>query len=74
MLRPGLTIEVVDPQKYVGRGGFVNRVLNAANARMTGSPINISPGSLRVKFDELLRVLTRAFERYGGAGRTGGRS
>src|SRR5262245_14098871 len=64
-----LVIEVVDPQKYVARGGFFKRMVNAANAKMTGSPINISANSLRLKFDDLLRVLTEALERHKRAGR-----
>jgi hypothetical protein len=59
-----ITILVVDPQKYVERGNFFGRMLNAANTKMTGSPINISSNSLRMKFDDLVQVLTEAFEKY----------
>lgn len=63
-----LTITVVDPQKYVARGGVFKRMLNAANTKMTGSPINLSSNALRLKFEELVRLLTEAFDQYKRAG------
>jgi len=59
-----LTIEVVNVHKYIERGSFLKRMLNRANTKMVGSPINISANALRLNFDELLRVLTEEFERY----------
>jgi len=59
-----LAIRVVDPQKYVERGGPLRRMLNAANCRMTGSPINVSSHALSINFDDLLRVLTAALNRH----------
>ena len=61
-----LTIEVVDPRKYIGRGNFFQRQLIASNVKMTGSPINISSNSLSLKFDDLHRILVESFERYRG--------
>jgi hypothetical protein len=58
-----LTIDVVDPQLYAGRGKAFQRLLHAANLRMTGSPINIASGALRADMDELIEVLTAAMER-----------
>ncbi len=57
-----LTIEVVDTQKYIERGGWFKRMLNAGNMWITGSPINISSLPLSVKFDELVRVVTEALK------------
>jgi hypothetical protein len=65
-----VTILVSDPQRYVGRSGSLRRMLNAANLKMTGSPINISSNSLAIKFDELQQVLKEAFEKHSEAGRT----
>ena len=59
-----LSIRVVDPQEYIKRSGFFLRLLNAANAKTFGSPINISANSLKMDFDELVRVLAEAFERH----------
>lgn len=56
----------------VERGNLLSRMLNAANTKMMGSPINISSNSLRLGFDELARALTTAFEKHRGAGRTNG--
>jgi hypothetical protein len=59
-----LTVLVADPRKYVGRGGRLHRWVNAANATMTGSPINISSGALRIEFDELVRLMTESLETH----------
>jgi hypothetical protein len=59
-----IIIEVVDPQKYVARGNYVRRMLNAANTKKSGSPINITSNCLRIRFDELLHLLTEAFENH----------
>ena len=59
-----ITILVAEPQKR--RGNFFGRMLNATNTTMTGSPINISSNSLRMKFDELVQVLNEAFEKHKG--------
>jgi hypothetical protein len=65
-----ITILVKEPHKYAGRGNFLNRMINAANTKMTGSPINISSNSLRIKLADLDQALTQAFETYKAAGRT----
>ena len=65
-----LTIDVTEPQKYVERLGFFQRMLNAAIIERVGSPVNIQPNTLNVNFDELVRMLTEAFERHKAAGRT----
>ena len=59
-----ITIDVVHPEIYTSRGGLMQRLLNAANARMFGSPINITPNVLAANADEVLRLLTKAWERY----------
>lgn len=58
-----LTIDVVDPQKYIDQGNFFIRKLNQANTRMTGSPINIAATTLKVDFDNLVRMMTVAFDK-----------
>jgi len=65
-----ITIVVVDPQKFIARGNFLSRMLNAASTKMTGSPINIPSNSLGLKFDDLAQALTVAFGKHAGASRT----
>jgi len=60
-----LTILVSNPKKYASRGPFFLRMANAANLRMTGSPINISSSALRLNFDDLVEMLTATFEKCG---------
>jgi hypothetical protein len=67
-----ITIEVVNAERFVTRGNRLRQMLNAANTKMTGSPINISSNSLQVKFDDLVQVLADAFEKFKLAERTGG--
>jgi hypothetical protein len=59
-----LTIHVHDPRKYIAGGGFVRRWLNAANAKLTGSPINIASNSLALSFDELELIVKDAFRTH----------
>ena len=59
-----LTIEVTDPQKYVVRGNFIKRMLNAANLKFYGSPIQISSNSLKTDFDTLVEVIVENHKRY----------
>lgn len=65
-----ITVIVAEPQRFAGRGNFLRRMLNAANTKLTGSPINISSNSLGLKFDEIVNVLMAALEKHKGAGRT----
>jgi hypothetical protein len=67
-----ITIEVVDPKRFVDRGSFLSRMLNAANTKMTGSPINISSNTLCIEFDDLVQALTEAFRLHKEPGRTSG--
>ena len=59
-----IAIGVSDPEKYLQRGGFLKRSLNAASFKMTGSPINISSNSLDMNFGQLHQTLISAFEKY----------
>jgi hypothetical protein len=65
-----ITIVVTDPQRFVERRNVLSRMLNAANTKMTGSPINISSNSLALKFDDVVQALTAAFDKHKDAGRT----
>ena len=59
-----LTIEVADPQKYVDRGNFLQRKLKAANMAMVGSPISISANTLKIEFEEFVRLFAEFYERF----------
>lgn len=59
-----LTIHVTDPEKFIRRGNFVQRALNAASVKMTGTPITISSNALQMNFSELQTLLTGALEAY----------
>ena len=62
-----LTIEVQDPAKYVQRASFLKRQLVSINAKYFGGPIQISAGTLKIGFDELLKVANDSFQKYRGA-------
>ena len=59
-----ISILLTEPEKYASRGNLFGRMLNATSAKMTGSPINIASIAVRIDFDELVQVLTDAFERH----------
>ncbi|MES2789705.1 MAG: STM3941 family protein [Planctomycetota bacterium] len=59
-----LTIDTVDPQKYIRRGTFFHRMLNVGNNALVGGPINISSHSLDISLCELCRILEDAMTRY----------
>jgi len=58
-----LTIEVRDPQKYVQRASFLKRGFVSLNARYFGGPIQISASVLKINFDELHSMISRAFDK-----------
>jgi hypothetical protein len=52
-----ITVRVNNPEVYAARGSAIQRLARRANARMCGTPITISTNTLRVSFDELMRLL-----------------
>ncbi|HEY8976534.1 MAG TPA: STM3941 family protein [Burkholderiaceae bacterium] len=63
-----LVVKVTDPDKYANRGGAIRRALNKANVVLCGSPIAITSSSLKIDFDELLRLCSDYLEKYGDPG------
>ncbi len=59
-----VVIFVKEPEKYIKRGNYLCRMLTAANVKLVGSPIAISPNALQMSFDHLMQVLTDGFERH----------
>lgn len=59
-----LTFHVENSQKYIERGNWLKRELNAVNLRYFGSPIQISANSLRINFDELNKAVDEFHKRY----------
>lgn len=59
-----LTIEVSDAEKYIAGCNLLKRMLNSANTKLLGSPVNISANSLQMSFDELVLVMSKAIEAY----------
>jgi hypothetical protein len=57
-----ITIEVIDPKRFIDRCGFVMRFLNSAKHDFVGSPINISSNALQADLDELVRLLVAWLE------------
>jgi hypothetical protein len=59
-------IAVSDQKKYIDRGSKLSRLLLAANANAYGTPVLIASSGLKIRFDDLARKLTDAFELRGG--------
>lgn len=51
-----LVVKLVDPEKYIRRGGALRQALNRSNHRMCGSPITLASNALAIDFDELRRL------------------
>lgn len=60
-----LIILVKNPDKYIEIGSVIKRTLNRTNYKMCGSPIAISSNSLKINFDELLKLSAEYFTKYG---------
>jgi len=65
-----LIVLVTDPQKYARNGNPLKRMLNRANANMSGSPIYISANSLDIGFPELISLFEKYLQKYGTTRRT----
>ena len=59
-----LAIFVADPEKFLDRGNPVRRLFVRMNYKYYGTPIFISAHALKVKFEELERVIRDFRERY----------
>lgn len=62
-----LTILVTDPRKFIDRGGSLRRTLYEANARKSGSPVNVTLRTLGIRPDALVALVSEYYRRYGGS-------
>ena len=59
-----LTFYVRDPERYVQRGNWIQRRMNALNYKYYGSPVQISSLSLKISFGELNSLVLEYQHRY----------
>ncbi|MFO1486188.1 MAG: STM3941 family protein [Verrucomicrobiaceae bacterium] len=55
-----LNILVRSPQSYLEGKGRLARLAGAANIKMVGTPVNITSHALKIKFDDLVRLINEA--------------
>jgi hypothetical protein len=60
-----VTIDVVDPRRFVERGGAATRLVKRVNTATLGSPINIPTDGLAISPDALFRELEIFYAAYG---------
>jgi hypothetical protein len=60
-----LTIDVHTPDVYVDRGNVIQRYLKRTNAKLYGSPVQISANGMALAFDEFLQAIDENFQRFG---------
>jgi hypothetical protein len=60
-----LVFHVTNPEKYVGRGNYFKRKINAANLKYFNSPIHISANTLKNDFDALTELILGYYQKYG---------
>lgn len=64
-----IIVRVTNPELYVRRGNFVQRMLNRGNMRMVGSPVFVAPIALATDSQTLRALLERYVATYGGSQR-----
>ncbi len=62
-----LIVLLKNPDKYLEIGSAIKRTLNKTNYKMCGSPIAITSNSLKINFDELLKISNTYFTKYGNS-------
>jgi len=62
--RQFLTIELRDPQKYVRRARLVKRAFLTQNMTYFGSPVHIPADTLRIQFDDLVKLVRESHAKY----------
>lgn len=62
-----LIVLLKNPDKYIEIGSAIKRTLNRTNFKMCGSPVAISSNSLKINFDDLLKMTNEYFTRYGNS-------
>ena len=60
-----MVVRLVDPEKYIARGGTLRQMFNRINSKMSGSPISITSSTLRIGFDDMLALCNNYLQKYG---------
>lgn len=56
-----LSIRLRDPQKYIARGNWLQRLAKTINCRLTGTPVTFTTGSLQASPAELVLIIQKFF-------------
>ncbi len=60
-----VTIHIKDPEKYLeAQENIFKRKIMVQNYKMSGTPISISPSTLKISFEELYDLLQERFKTY----------
>lgn len=60
-----LIVLLKNPGKYIEIGSAIKRTLNRTNYKMCGSPVAITSNSLKINFEELVKISNEYFTKYG---------
>lgn len=66
---PVLTLEVRNPEKFLGQGDALRRYFTKERQRLTGSPVYISSTALNANFRDMSWAVVAFWRRYGEAAR-----
>jgi hypothetical protein len=66
-----VTLDLLEPEKYVKSGSIFWRILGAINLRGYGSPILVTSGFFQIEFDELRDIITEYHTKYSETTPTG---
>ena len=62
-----VTVHLKDPERYLNtQENKFKRKLMFQNYKMSGTPVNISPNTLKISFEELYALLQERFKAYNG--------
>ena len=56
-----VSVKLRNPNEFAGRANKLMQLVSSVNIKMSGTPINISANSLRIKHAELVSLLTDYF-------------
>ena len=59
-----LAVHVRHPNRYIEEGNALERMLRRQNYQWFGTPVRLTPMTLKIKFDEMAKIVQENFEKY----------
>ncbi len=59
-----LAVHVRHPRRYLEKGNALERMLRRQNHQWFGTPVRLSSIALKMKFNEMTKIIQENFEKY----------